>query len=60
MNKADYAIALEQAIRTQDIGLSSDDWCEEARTVVWFDNAKWGAMSGYHDDQFMALASRIL
>jgi hypothetical protein len=56
MNKADYAIALEQAIRTEDIGLSNDEWCEEARTVVWFDNAKWGAMSGYHDDRFMALA----
>lgn len=56
MNKADYAIALEQAIRTEEIGLSSEEWCEEARTVVWFDNAKWGAMSGYHDDKFMALA----
>jgi hypothetical protein len=56
MNKADYAIALEQAIRTEEIGLSSEEWCEEARTIVWFDNAKWGAMSGYHDDRFMALA----
>ncbi len=55
-NKADFAIALEQSIRTGELGLSSEDWCQEARTVVWFDNAKWGAMSGYHDDQFMALA----
>jgi hypothetical protein len=54
--KADYAIALEQAIRTEEIGLSSQEFCEEARTVVWFDNAKWGAMSGYHDDRFIALA----
>jgi hypothetical protein len=54
--KADYAIALEQAIRTEEIGLSSEEFCEEARTVVWFDNAKWGAMSGYHDDRFMSLA----
>ncbi len=56
MNKADYAIALEQSIRTGEIGLSSEDWCQEARTVVWFDNAKWGAMSGYHDDRVIALA----
>lgn len=55
-NKADYAICLEQAIRTGEIGLSSEGWCEEARTVVWFDNGKWGAMSGYHDDRFIALA----
>lgn len=55
-NKPDYAIALEQAIRTGEIGLSSEDWCEEARTVVWNDNGSWAAMSGYHDDRFMALA----
>ncbi len=55
-NKADYAIELERAIRTGEIGLSSEEWCEEARTVVWFDNGSWGAMSGYHDDQFIALA----
>ena len=56
LNKADYAIALEQAVRTGEIGLSSEDWCREARTVVWFDNAKWGALSGYHDDKVIALA----
>jgi len=55
-NKPDYAIALEQAIRTGEIGLSSEVWCQEARTVVWFDNGSWGALSGYHDDAFMALA----
>lgn len=55
-NKADYAIALEQAIRTGEIGLSNEDWCQEARTVVWFDNTKWGALGGYHDDRVIALA----
>jgi len=55
-NKPDYAIALEQAIRTEEVGISSEAWCEEARTVVWFDNGSWGALSGYHDDRFMALA----
>lgn len=55
-NKADYAIELERSIRTGEIGLSSRDWCDEARMVVWFDNGKWGARSGYHDDSFIALA----
>ncbi|MEO8649816.1 MAG: hypothetical protein ABI539_11680 [Acidobacteriota bacterium] len=55
-NKADYAIELERSVRTGEIGLASEEWCQEARTVVWFDNGTWGAMSGYHDDQFMALA----
>jgi hypothetical protein len=55
-NKADFAIELERAIRTAELGLSSEEFCEEARTVVWFDNGKWGAMSGYHDDKVIALA----
>lgn len=56
-NKADYAIELERAVRTGDIGLSSEEWCEECRTCVWFDNGKWGAMSSsYHDDRVIALA----
>lgn len=56
-NKADYAIELERAIRTGEIGLSSEEWCQECRTVVWFDNGKWGAMnSSYHDDKVIALA----
>lgn len=61
-NKGDYAIALEQAVRhgiegkDDGIALSSEEWCREARTVVWFDNAKWGALSGYHDDKVIALA----
>lgn len=55
-NKGEMAVFLEQAIRTGDIGLSNEAWCEQAKTVVWFDNGKWGAMSGYHDDRVMALA----
>lgn len=55
-NKAAYAIELERAVRTGEIGLSSEQWAEEARTCVWFDNGKWGAMSGYHDDRVIALA----
>lgn len=55
-NKGEFAIELERAVRTQEIGLSSEPWCEEARTVVWQDNGSWAAMSSYHDDKFMALA----
>ncbi|MBX3267083.1 MAG: hypothetical protein KF831_10285 [Acidobacteria bacterium] len=56
-NKAEYAIELERAVRTGEIGLSSEEWCEECRTCVWFDNGKWGAMSSsYHDDRVIALA----
>jgi hypothetical protein len=55
-NKGEYAMELERSIRTEEIGLSNDEWCAEARTVVWFDNGTWGAMPGYHDDRFIALA----
>lgn len=55
-NKGEFAIELERSIRTGELGLSSRDWCDEARTVVWLDNGSWAAMSGYHDDRFMALA----
>lgn len=55
-NKGELGVFLEQAIRTGEIGLSSEEWCEQAKTVVWFDNGKWGALSGYHDDRVIALA----
>lgn len=48
-------ILLEQAIRNEDIGLSSDEWCNEARTVVWFENGGWGAQPGKRDDRVIAL-----
>jgi hypothetical protein len=38
------------------LGLSSEEFCTEARTVVWFDDRSWGALTGYHDDRVMALA----
>lgn len=55
-NKALYAIYLERAIRTGEIGLSSQEWCDEAQNVVWKNNKEWGAMQGFHDDKFIALA----
>ena len=36
--------------------MSSERFCEQAKTVVWKDDKSWGALSGYHDDLFMALA----
>lgn len=50
------AIALEEGVRRGWLGLSSQNFCDEAKTVVWFDNGSFGALSGYHDDRFMALA----
>ncbi len=57
-NKALYAVFLEQAVRTGEIGLSNQEWCEQAHNVVWLNSQKtqWGAMSGFHDDRFIALA----
>lgn len=55
-NKGVMAVYLEQAVRNCEIGLSSEEWCAQARTVVWKDTGKWEALSGFHDDRFMALA----
>lgn len=55
-NKGLMASYLERAIRTGEIGLSSKEWCEQAKTVIWMDNGSWGAMPGFHDDRFIALA----
>lgn len=55
-NKGLYAVLLERAVRTGEIGLSSAEWCEQAKTVIWLDNGTWKAMPGFHDDRFMALA----
>ncbi len=49
-------VKLEEGIRTGELGLSSEDFCTEARTVVWFDDKSWGALQGYHDDRVIALA----
>jgi hypothetical protein len=54
--KAEMGLLLERAVRTGEIGLSSQEWCEQAKTVVWLDSGKWAALPGYHDDKFIALA----
>jgi hypothetical protein len=50
------AIEFEEGLRRGWLGLSSQACCDEAKTVVWFDNGSFGALPGYHDDRFMALA----
>src|SRR6266404_202422 len=50
------AISLEEGLRRGWLGLSSQAFCDEAKTVVWFDNGSFSALPGYHDDRFMALA----
>lgn len=47
------ALMLEESVRKGWLGVSAE-FCEEAKTVVWFDNGKFGAMPGYEDDLFMA------
>jgi hypothetical protein len=55
-NKPLLGIKIEQGVREGTLGLSSQAFCDEARTVIWLPNGSWGAMPGYHDDRFMALA----
>lgn len=55
-NKPVLGVKLEEGIRTGELGLSSEEFCTEAKTCVWFDNRSWGALPGYHDDRVMALA----
>jgi hypothetical protein len=55
-NKPVLGVKLEEGIRTGDLGLSSEEFCVECKTVVWFDDRSWGALPGYHDDRVMALA----
>ncbi|MBS1793364.1 MAG: hypothetical protein JSS81_05890 [Acidobacteria bacterium] len=57
-NKSLYAVFLEQAIRTGEIGLSNQEWCDQAQNVIWLNAQKtqWGAMSGFHDDRVLAMA----
>lgn len=55
-NKSLMGLRLEEAVRCGYLGLSSERFCEQAKTVVWKDDKSWAALSGYHDDLFVALA----
>ncbi|MEO6392524.1 MAG: hypothetical protein ABIP75_11775, partial [Pyrinomonadaceae bacterium] len=56
LNKPLMGLAIERALRKGELGLSSQAFCDEAHTVIWYDNGSFGALPGYHDDRFMALA----
>jgi hypothetical protein len=56
INKPLAGLALEEAIRTGELGLCSQAFCDQALTVVWKDDGSFSAISGYEDDLFMALA----
>lgn len=55
-NKPQLGITIERGVREGALGLSSQAFCDEAHTVIWQPNGSLGAMPGYHDDRFMALA----
>ncbi|MGE0133051.1 MAG: hypothetical protein AB7U82_33660 [Blastocatellales bacterium] len=55
-NKPLMGRKLEEALRKGELGLSSQEWIDEAQHVVWLDNGSFAAQSGHHDDGFMALA----
>ncbi|HUF02804.1 MAG TPA: hypothetical protein VMM38_01370 [Aridibacter sp.] len=55
-NKPLFAIYLERAVRTGELGLSNQEWCDQAQNVIWTSNKEWGARTGFHDDRVMALA----
>lgn len=56
VNKPLAGMALEEAVRKGDLGLSSQEFCTQAMTVCWNDSGSFAALTGYEDDLFMALA----
>jgi hypothetical protein len=56
VNKPLAGLALEEAVRSGDLGLSSQEFCTQAMTVCWNDSGSFAALSGHEDDLFMALA----
>lgn len=56
INKPLAGLALEEALRTRELGLSSKEFCDQALTVVWKDDGSFSALPGYEDDLFMAMA----
>lgn len=56
-NKPLAGMALERAVRTRELALSSQEFCDQAQKVVWKDNGSFsGQTSTDEDDLFMALA----
>lgn len=55
-NKPLMGAALERHIRQGTFLLSSEAFCEQAKTVNWNDRGGFAAVNGGHDDLFMAAA----
>lgn len=56
-NKPLAGMALERAVRTGELALSSQEFCDQAKKVVWKDSGSFsGQSSADEDDLFMALA----
>lgn len=57
VNKPLAGMALEKAVRTGELALASQEFCDQAQKVVWKDNGSFaGQSSTDEDDLFMALA----
>lgn len=56
-NKPLAGMSLERAVRTGDLALASQEFCDQAQKVVWKDSGTFsGQSSTDEDDLFMALA----
>lgn len=55
-NKPLMGAALERHIRQCTFLISSEEFCEQAKTVNWNDAGGFAAINGGHDDRFMAAA----
>lgn len=57
INKPLAGIAIEKAVRTGELALASEEFCQQAKKVVWKDNGSFsGQTAADEDDLFMALA----
>lgn len=55
-NKSLMGLRFEESVRCGYFGVSSEALVAQMQTTVWENDKQWGAMSGYHDDLFMAAA----
>ncbi|MCU0238508.1 MAG: hypothetical protein MUC29_03630, partial [Pyrinomonadaceae bacterium] len=56
-NKPLAGLALEKAVRTRELAISSQEFCDQCKKVVWKDNGTFsGQSSTDEDDLFIALA----
>lgn len=57
VNKPLAGMAIEKGVRTGELALASQEFCDQAQKVVWKDNGTFsGQSSTDEDDLFMALA----